>query len=370
MKKKTNPAAGDKAMIAFIACAGSAAGKARFAGCASCVEAVRSGAVRGECKSGCVGVGDCAKICPKGAITEKNGRLVVNPKKCDGCGDCAKEGVCPRGLIRMIPKDATNFIPCSSTEEDEELVRETCGFGCISCGECERACPQDAVHIVDNHAVIDYDKCVGCEACAVKCRKKIIVDTYHDLSKLKSNVAFVRCAGDGRAYAKIRDDYGWLSCKDAAALDLKGLGLCTTGCLGQGSCVAVCRYDAIHIENGVAKVDTAKCVGCKDCTFACPKKLITIVPYQGMKLVPCASTDSAAEKAKVCSTGCSFCQDCVNNCPNNAIYTEGTHAVIDPDKCEDCHVCQYVCARGLIREQEVPEYIFLQRDAIQGKEAD
>ena len=42
MKKKTNPAAGDTAMIAFIACAGDAAGKSRFAGCASCAEAASS----------------------------------------------------------------------------------------------------------------------------------------------------------------------------------------------------------------------------------------------------------------------------------------------------------------------------------------
>ena len=52
------------------------------------------------------------------------------------------------------------------------------------------------------------------------------------------------------------------------------------------------------------------------------------------------------------------------NCPNLAIYAEGKHAVIDPEICEDCKVCQYMCARGVIKEQEVPEYIFLQREAL------
>lgn len=144
-----------------------------------------------------------------------DGRIVIDKEKCDGCGDCAKEDVCPQGLIRMIPRDATNFIPCSSTEEDDEVVRKTCGYGCIACGECERACPEGAVSIIDNHAVIDYDKCVGCVACAVKCKKKIIVDTLHDLTALKSTVAFVRCSGDGRIAFQLKNA-GITTCQEAA----------------------------------------------------------------------------------------------------------------------------------------------------------
>ena len=356
-------------MVAFIACAGSAAGVQRFSGCASCRDAVESGFLRGECKSGCVGVGDCTKVCTKGALAKVNGKITVDREKCDGCGDCAKEGICPQQLIRMIPADATNFIPCSSAEEDDEVVRATCGFGCIACGECERACPDGAVHIMNNHAVIDYEKCVGCAACTVKCKKKIIVDTLHDISILKSSVAFVRCSGDGRISEKLKSA-GIQTCKDAAKLDMKQMQLCTTGCLGLGECAAVCRYDAIHVENDVARVDPDKCVGCRDCTYACPRKLITIVPYKGMKLIPCSSTDDYADKAAVCSSGCIGCGDCKTNCPNGAVYSEDRHCAIDPEKCEDCKICQYVCQRNVIRGQEVPEYIFLQREALLGKEAD
>ena len=352
------------AEIAFIGCAGSAAGKARFKDrCATCREAVDSGFVRGECRSGCVGVGSCIPVCKQNAIKIIDGKLVVDRDLCNGCGDCAAPDVCPQGLIRMIPREATNFIPCSSTEEEEDVVRATCGYGCIACGECERSCPRDAVSIVDHHAVIDYTKCAGCASCTVRCKKKIIVDTLHDLTVLKEKVAFVRCSGGAKASAAFKA-LGIQSCEEAAKLDAKSMGLCTTGCCGQGSCTAVCRYDAIHIENGTAVVDPEKCVGCRDCTYACPKHLITIVPYQGMKLVPCSSTADYEDKLQVCDSACIGCGDCVDNCPNGAIYMEERHAVVDPEICENCHMCQYVCMRNVIREQSVPDYIYLQREAM------
>ena len=157
---------------------------------------------------------------------------------------------------------------------------------------------------------------------------------------------------------------GIQTCAEAAAVDRKELGLCTTGCVGQGACTAACRYGALTMVDGVAKVDPDKCVGCKDCTYACPMGLITMVPYKGMKLVPCSSTADYADKAKVCDSACIGCGDCKANCPNGAIYAEGKHAVIDPEICEDCQVCQYMCARKVIKEQVVPEHIFLQREAL------
>ena len=355
-------------MIAFVACSGCAAGKSRFAEkCTSCAEAVASGFQRGECKSGCVGIGSCIQVCKQGAMSIQDGKIVIDRAKCNGCGDCAAEGVCPQHLIRMIPADATNFIPCSSTEEDEDVVRKTCGYGCIACGECTRACPQGAVSIVDNHAVIDYEKCVGCSACTVRCRKKIIVDTLHDLTVLKDKVAFVRCSGGSRASAKYKE-LGIQDCHTAAKQDAKALGLCTTGCCGQGSCTAVCRYGALSIVNGTAVVDPEKCVGCRDCTYACPKGLITMVPYKGQKLVPCMSTDDYADKSKVCDSACIGCEDCVKNCPNGAIYMEDKHAVIDHCLCEDCNMCQYVCRNNVIKGMTVPEYIYQQREALKLEE--
>ena len=36
----------------------------------------------------------------------------------------------------------------------------------------------------------------------------------------------------------------------------------TFACIGLGDCTKVCKFDAIHIVDGVAKVDKDKCTGC------------------------------------------------------------------------------------------------------------
>lgn len=43
----------------------------------------------------CVCCGACASECPVGAITEKEGKYVIDKEKCIECGACA--AVCPVG---------------------------------------------------------------------------------------------------------------------------------------------------------------------------------------------------------------------------------------------------------------------------------
>jgi len=49
-----------------------------------------------------------------------------------------------------------------------------CTFGCLGLGDCTRACDYDAIHTVDSLSVVDYDKCIGCKACARVCPRNII----------------------------------------------------------------------------------------------------------------------------------------------------------------------------------------------------
>ena len=70
----------------------------------------------------------------------------------------------------MAPQPA---VLCSN-KDTGPAVMKACKAGCIACGMCVRNCPQQAVTLVNNVAVIDYAKCSSCGTCVTKCPKKVI----------------------------------------------------------------------------------------------------------------------------------------------------------------------------------------------------
>ena len=169
-------------------------------------------------------------------------------------------------------------------------------------------------------------------------------------------VALVRCSGyrtvgaDGKeSGAKIKAKYeGFRDCLAATKVAGNGPMACKFGCLGFGSCVKACKYDAIHVVNGIAKVDTDVCVGCMACAAVCPRNLIVPVDYGTSVIVACNSRAKGAVTVRGCTQGCIGCGLCTKICPHDAIKVENNLAVIDYSKCTSCGLCAAVCPKKLI----------------------
>lgn len=166
-------------------------------------------------------------------------------------------------------------------------------------------------------------------------------------------VAYVRCAGDCESAKEKCNYYGIQDCRAAAVVPGRGSKKCSFGCMGLGSCVKECKFDAIHIVNGIAKVDRSRCVGCGKCTAVCPNGLITLIPDKAVYAVQCSSQAKGKAVKDACSVGCLGCTACVKQCEKGAITMKGNVAEIDQALCESCGKCAEKCPAKIIRMREL-----------------
>ncbi|MCM8799169.1 MAG: RnfABCDGE type electron transport complex subunit B [Candidatus Omnitrophica bacterium] len=170
-------------------------------------------------------------------------------------------------------------------------------------------------------------------------------------SKTK-RIAILHCLG-GKLNAKDKFEYrGTDDCISANIL-LGGQKLCMYGCIGLGTCVRVCPFSAIKMnEDNLPVIDEEKCTACGKCVEACPKGLFSIIEEDKLYLVSCKSRDLSKDVLKSCKVGCIACRKCEIACPTGAIKVKDNLATIDYNLCNNCGACFEVCPQKIILKKE------------------
>jgi ferredoxin len=163
--------------IAVLACQGSkdiAPLKGQYTGLTTCRGAQISLSGIKLCAWGCIGFGDCVKVCKFGAISMgSDGLPTIDRRKCTGCKACVTE--CPKGIICMAPKDARAALAlCSNRNTIKSQVLKTCKAGCIKCNICVKTCPDGCIVLENGIPKVDYARCSACGVCVSKCPRKVM----------------------------------------------------------------------------------------------------------------------------------------------------------------------------------------------------
>ncbi len=224
------------------------------------------------------------------------------------------------GLVLAI---AARVFEVREDPKVEKIEEELPGANCGACGF--PGCSELARRIAEGKA--DVDACpVGDEETARRIAGIMDVEFAGGGDK---KVALVLCSGRDDVAAK---QYYYNGVYDCASADILfgGDKACPYGCLGMGTCVGICPFDAIHITpQGVALVDPEKCTGCGKCVEACPKNIIKLIPGDKKVHILCSSHDKGGKVRKYCATGCIGCRRCVKEAPEGAVEMDDNLAVVN-----------------------------------------
>ncbi|MBC2580358.1 RnfABCDGE type electron transport complex subunit B [Clostridium sp. DJ247] len=222
------------------------------------------------------------------------------------------------------------------------------------CGACGYAGCQAYAEAVVMNADVPPNLCIP--------GKKPVANTVAELTgkiapEIETRFAYIACKG---TVANASKDYNYVGVQDCVAANLlqSGPKSCKYGCLGLGTCVNNCPFEAMSIgKDGIPIVDKEKCTGCGKCETVCPKKVIKIIPVNTMVEVNCNSKDKGAIARKLCKAACIGCGICSKNCSFEAIKVENNLAIVDThicsEKCSD-PTCIAKCPTGAIVSTGIP----------------
>jgi electron transport complex protein RnfB len=215
------------------------------------------------------------------------------------------------------------------------------------CGACGFAgCEQYAEAVIKDPDVAP-DLCTpGGKSCS----EMVAELTGKSARDREPRYARIMCQGSTEKTTRKSDYTGVKDCR-AAVLAGGGDKTCPYGCLGYGTCVRVCPFNALSMGPGnLPVVDLKKCTGCGKCAAACPKKVIEILPASTKVIVACHSKDKGAMVRKYCTIGCIGCGKCTRVCAVKAPTVENNLSHIDPVKCVGNRTCVANCPTKAIVE--------------------
>ena len=247
-------------------------------------------------------------------------------------------------LFGVVLAIASRVFAVKVDERVDQILEVLPGANCGGCGYS--GCAALANAIVKGEAMPN-----ACNACSAAGTKRIGEIMGMEVEASVPLHAHVMCSGNCHT-AKYK--YVYEGAPDCIAAEKMGGGdkVCPNGCIGLGTCVAACKYDAIHVVDGLAVVDDAKCIGCGACANLCPKHIIAMIPVSSKYCVECRSVETGAMTRKQCDVGCISCKICEKNCPVGAITVTDFVATIDQSKCTGCGICASKCPRKIIKKAD------------------
>jgi len=205
----------------------------------------------------------------------------------------------------------------------EAIIEALPGANCGGCGFV--GCGEYAEAVARGQADVSL-----CAPGGASCAEKLAEIMGVEVSESFPYRAVVHCAAHTQQRLQRVPYYGEQTC--TAANLVGGVQGCTFGCLGLGDCVRACKYDALHIVDGLSTVDYDKCIGCKACAKACPRNIISMVPFKAerMLVVACSNQDKGVDVKQVCEIGCIGCTACSKKAA--LMSMQGNLPVIDYDR--------------------------------------
>ncbi len=233
-------------------------------------------------------------------------------------------------------------------EVDEVLPAANCG-GCGSPG-----CKAFAEKLVQTDDISE----LFCPVGGNDVMKQVANILGKEVAEKDPTVAVVRCQGACEVRPKTTEYQGPKSCA-ISSLIYSGETDCQYGCLGDGDCVQVCKFDAMYMDEdtGLPVIITDKCTSCGACVDACPRHIIEMRPRNKRDLkifVGCLNEDKGGIARKACQVACIGCSKCEDVCQKDAITMNNNLAYIDPALCTLCRKCVEVCPTDSIIETNFP----------------